>query len=87
MGMRISTNVTALNAHRSLAGTKNALDKSMARLSSGNRINKAADDAAGLALSENFKAQMRGLKQASRNAQDGVSMIQTAESTFEVLPP
>ncbi|OFZ28801.1 MAG: flagellin [Bdellovibrionales bacterium RIFCSPHIGHO2_01_FULL_40_29] len=82
MGMRISTNVSALNAQRALSGTKAALDRSMSRLSSGARINKAADDAAGLALSENFKAQMRGLKQASRNAQDGISMIQTAEGSL-----
>ncbi len=82
MGMRISTNVSALNAHRTLGATKAALDKSMSRLSSGSRINKSADDAAGLALSENFKAQMRGLKQASRNAQDGISMIQTAEGSL-----
>ncbi len=82
MGMRISTNVSALNAHRYLGTTKVALDKSMSRLSSGSRINKAADDAAGLALSENFRAQMRGLKQASRNAQDGISMIQTAEGSL-----
>ena len=82
MGMRISTNVSALNAHRTLGTTKTALDKSMSRLSSGSRINKSADDAAGLALSENFKAQMRGLKQASRNAQDGISMIQTAEGSL-----
>lgn len=82
MGMRISTNVSALNAQRFLGTTKVALDKSMSRLSSGSRINKAADDAAGLALSENFKAQMRGLKQASRNAQDGISMIQTAEGSL-----
>ncbi len=79
MGMRISTNVSAINAQRSLGNTKGALDKAMARLSSGSRINKASDDAAGLAISENLKAQMRGLKQASRNAQDGISMLQTAE--------
>ncbi len=82
MGMRISTNVSALNAQRTLGATKASLDKSMSRLSSGSRINKSADDAAGLALSENFKAQMRGLKQASRNAQDGISMIQTAEGSL-----
>lgn len=79
MGMRISTNISALNAQRSLSTTKMSLDKAMSRLSSGTRINKSSDDAAGLAISENFKAQMRGLKQASRNSQDGISMIQIAE--------
>ena len=80
MGMRISTNIGALTAQRSLSTTKASLDKAMARLSSGSRINKSSDDAAGLAISENLKAQIRGSKQASRNAQDGISMIQTAES-------
>lgn len=79
MGMRISTNIGALNAQRSMTNTKISLDKAMSRLSSGSRINKSSDDAAGLAISENLKAQMRGLKQASRNAQDGISLIQTAE--------
>ena len=79
MGMRISTNISAMNAQRSLTNSKTSLDKAMAKLSSGSRINKSSDDAAGLAISENLKAQMRGLKQASRNAQDGISMIQTAE--------
>jgi len=82
MGLRIGTNVTALNAQKALWGTKNSMDRAMARLSSGNRINKASDDAAGLAISENMKAQMRGLKQANRNAQDGISMIQTAEGSL-----
>lgn len=82
MGLRIGTNVTALNAQKALWGTKNSMDKAMSRLSSGNRINKASDDAAGLAISENMKAQMRGLKQANRNAQDGISMIQTAEGSL-----
>ncbi|AZZ37936.1 flagellin FliC [Bdellovibrio sp. qaytius] len=82
MGLRIGTNVTALNAQKALWGTKNKMDTAMARLSSGNRINKASDDAAGLAISENMKAQMRGLKQANRNAQDGISMIQTAEGSL-----
>lgn len=79
MGLRISTNASALNAQRALWGTKAAQERAMSRLSSGSRINKASDDAAGLAISENLKAQMRGVKQASRNAQDGISMIQTAE--------
>ncbi|MCX6132158.1 MAG: flagellin [Proteobacteria bacterium] len=82
MGLRIGTNVTALNAQKALWGTKNMMDRAMARLSSGNRINKSSDDAAGLAISENMKAQMRGLKQANRNAQDGISMIQTAEGSL-----
>lgn len=79
MGMRISTNISAMNTQRSLTNSRALLDKAMAKLSSGSRINKSSDDAAGLAISENLKAQMRGLKQASRNAQDGISMIQTAE--------
>lgn len=79
MGLRINTNVASLNAQRNLTGTKWGLDKSLERLSSGFRINRAGDDAAGLAISENLRAQVRGLKQASRNAQDGVSLIQVAE--------
>ncbi|MFN3454529.1 MAG: flagellin [Pseudobdellovibrio sp.] len=82
MGLRIGTNVTALNAQRALWGTKTGMDRAMARLSSGSRINKASDDAAGLAISENMRAQIRGLKQANRNAQDGISMIQTAEGSL-----
>jgi flagellin len=79
MGLRINTNTASLNAQRNLYGTKMALDKSLEKLSSGYRINRAGDDAAGLAISENLKAQIRGLKQASRNAQDGVSLVQVAE--------
>ncbi|HRK08321.1 MAG TPA: flagellin [Pseudobdellovibrionaceae bacterium] len=79
MGLRINTNVASLNAQRNLLGTKWGLDKSLERLSSGYRINRAGDDAAGLAISENLRAQIRGLKQASRNAQDGVSLVQVAE--------
>ncbi len=79
MGLRISTNVASLNAQKSLSGTGRALDRSLARLSSGFRINQAADDAAGLAISENLRGQIRGLKQASRNANDGVSLVQVAE--------
>ena len=79
MGLRINTNVTSMNAMRALGQTKGFMDKTMNRLSSGSRINSSADDAAGLAISENFKAQMRGLKQSVRNAQDGVSLIQIAE--------
>lgn len=79
MGLRVNTNVAALNAQRNLMGTKLHLDKSMEKLSSGYRINRAGDDAAGLAISENLKAQIRGLKQATRNAQDGISLVQVAE--------
>ncbi len=79
MGLRINTNVASLNAQRNLMGTKLAHDKSLEKLSSGFRINRAGDDAAGLAISEALRAQIRGLKQASRNAQDGISMIQVAE--------
>ncbi len=79
MGLRINTNVASINAQRSLRQTRNALDHSLERLSSGQRINRAGDDAAGLAISENLKAQTRGLKQCERNAQDGISMVQVAE--------
>lgn len=79
MGLRINTNTASINAQRNLMGTKLGLDKSLERLSSGYRINRAGDDAAGLAISENLRAQIRGLKQASRNAQDGVSLVQVAE--------
>lgn len=79
MGMRINTNVAALNAQRNLVGTQRIVNDSMAKLASGSRINKAADDAAGLAISERLKAQIRSASQAQRNANDGISMIQTAE--------
>lgn len=79
MGLRINTNTTALNAQRTMSNTRRALDKSLERLSSGSRINSAGDDAAGLAISENLRAQVRGLRQAKRNAQDGVSLIQVSE--------
>lgn len=79
MGLRITTNVASLNAQRSLYNSSRAMDTSLARLSSGYRINQAADDAAGLAISENLKGQIRGLKQASRNANDGISLVQVAE--------
>lgn len=83
MGLRINTNTAALNAQRNLYGTKIALDKSLEKLSSGYRINRAGDDAAGLAISESLRGQIRGLKQAWRNAQDGVSMIQVAEGGLQ----
>ncbi|MBI3535854.1 MAG: flagellin FliC [Deltaproteobacteria bacterium] len=79
MGLRIATNTTALNAQRQMANTRMNLDKTLERLASGNRINHAGDDAAGLAISENLRAQIRGMKQAKRNAMDGVSLIQVSE--------
>lgn len=79
MGLRISTNVTAINAQRMLSGNRLQLDKVLERLSSGSRINRAGDDAAGLAISENLRAQIRGMRQAKRNAQDGISLIQVSE--------
>ncbi|MBL7716893.1 MAG: flagellin FliC [Bdellovibrionales bacterium] len=79
MGLRIATNTTALNAQRQMTGTRLALDKSFERLSSGSRINHAGDDAAGLAISENLRAQIRGYRQARRNALDGISLIQVTE--------
>lgn len=77
--MRINTNMAALNAWRSLSINNGGMSKSLEKLSSGFRVNRAADDAAGLAVSEKMRAQVRGLNMAIRNAQDGVSMIQTAE--------
>jgi flagellin len=77
--MRINTNMAALNAWRALSNNSTQMTKSLGRLSSGYRINQASDDAAGLAVSEKMRAQIRGLNMAIRNAQDGVSMVQTAE--------
>ncbi len=79
MGLRINTNVPSLVAQRNLRGTRVNLDRALERLSSGSRINHAGDDAAGLAISESLRAQIRGLSQAERNAQDGISLIQVAE--------
>ncbi|MDQ1539121.1 MAG: flagellin [Actinomycetota bacterium] len=79
MGLQINTNVAALNAYRNLSGTQNAMSTSLERLSSGLRINRAADDAAGLAISETLRGQANGLNQATANAQDAISLIQTAE--------
>lgn len=79
MGMRVSTNIAAINAQRNLNTSQAAMKDSFAKLSSGSRINKAADDAAGLAISENLKAQIRSARQANRNANDGISMVQVAE--------
>lgn len=80
--MRINSNIPALNANRLLSRNTNMLQASLERLSSGKRINRASDDAAGLAISEKMDAQIKGLRQASRNALDGVSMIQTAEGAL-----
>jgi flagellin len=79
MGLRIATNTTALNAQRTMAATRMNLDKSLEKLASGSRINHAGDDAAGLAISENLRAQVRGIRQAKRNGQDGISLIQVSE--------
>lgn len=79
MGMRVTTNVAAINAQRNLVGSQRAINKSMGQLSSGSRINIAADDAAGLAISEKLKSSIRSARQANRNANDGISMVQTAE--------
>src|SRR4051794_6189184 len=73
MGMSVNTNVAAINAYRNLSNTQNSMSKSLERLSSGYRINKAADDAAGLAISEGLRSQIGGLTQAVRNTQDGTS--------------
>src|SRR5438876_7222725 len=82
MSLRIQNNIEAFNAHRNLVGSAGALAKSMERLSSGFRINRAADDSAGLAISEKLRAQIGGLQQAQRNAQDAVSLVQTAEGAM-----
>ncbi|SDO36769.1 flagellin [Alkalicoccus daliensis] len=81
--MIINTNISALNSHRQLGANQNAMQSSMEKLSSGLRINRAGDDAAGLAISEKMRAQINGLDQASRNAQDGISLIQTAEGALD----
>ncbi|MEA2411106.1 MAG: flagellin [Thermoleophilaceae bacterium] len=83
MSLRINTNVEAFNAHRQLAATSDKLGKAMERLSSGYRINRAADDAAGLAISEKLQGQIGGLDQAQRNAQDAISLVQTAEGNLQ----
>jgi len=82
VSLRINNNVEAFNAHRQLQGTTGAMGKSMEKLSSGLRINRAADDAAGLAISERLRSQIRGLGQASRNALDAVSLVQTSEGSL-----
>jgi flagellin len=83
MSLRITQNIEALTASRHLATTHSAISKSMEKLSSGYRINSAADDAAGLGISESMRSQIRGLAQGQRNIQDGVSMVQTAEGNLD----
>lgn len=82
MGLRINQNIAAMNAYRNLSVTDTQMSKSLEKLSSGYRINRAADDAAGLSISEGLRAQVGGLKVAVRNAQDGVSVVQTAEGAL-----
>src|ERR687888_2707642 len=82
MGMRINTNIEAFDAQRNLSITAASYARSVQKLSSGLRINSAADDAAGLSISEKLRAQTRGLAQAQRNAQDGISLIQTGEGAL-----
>lgn len=82
MGFRINTNISALNARRLLTNTTDRTALAFERLSSGNRINRSGDDAAGLAISENLRAQIRGLRQAKRNAQDGISLVQVTEGAL-----
>jgi len=80
--MRINTNTAALNAQRNLGMSALSMNKAIERLSSGLRINRAADDAAGLSISEKMRVEIRGLRQAVRNAQDGISLVQTAEGAL-----
>lgn len=79
MGMRISTNVASISAQKSLVGSQREIQKSFTQLASGSRITKSSDDAAGLAISENLKSNLRSIAQAGRNSNDGISLIQTAE--------
>ena len=82
MGLRVNTNVTSINAQRNLSQVTNKLSTNFRRLSTGLRISSAADDAAGLAISERLRSQVRSLDQAKRNANDGISMVQTAEGAL-----
>jgi flagellin len=82
MGLRINTNIAAMNSYRNLSVTEGQMSKSLEKLSSGFRINRAADDAAGLAISEGLRSQIGGLKVAVRNTQDGISVVQTAEGAL-----
>jgi len=83
MGLRINTNIQSINAQRNLYNTTTTLNKSLEKLSSGLRINRSSDDAAGLAISESLKSDIRALQQASRNAADGISLVQTAEGALD----
>src|SRR6201995_6128649 len=85
MSLRVHTNVEALDPHPNLTKTQYALSKSMEKLSSGLRINSAADDAAGLAISEKMKAQINGTDQAQRNTMDGISLVQTAAGAYNEM--
>src|SRR5439155_18850442 len=85
MSLRIQNNVEACNAHRNLSAVSGQVTKSMERLSCGYRINRATDDAAGLSISEEMRGQIRGLAQAQRNTQDGVSLVQTAEGALNTV--
>ncbi len=85
MGLRINTNIAAVNAQRNLSRSQLDLERSLDRLSSGLRITRAGDDAAGLSISESLRAQVRGLAQAQRNANDGISVIQTAEGALNEI--
>jgi flagellin len=82
MGLRINQNIAAMNSYRNLSATDTQMSKSLEKLSSGFRINRAADDAAGLAISEGLRSQVGGLKVAVRNSQDGISVVQTAEGAL-----
>src|SRR5690625_5234978 len=82
MSLSVQNNVAAMNSYRNLSNTQNDLSKSLEKLSSGFRINRAADDAAGLAISEGLRSQISGLQVAARNAQDGISVVQTAEGAL-----
>jgi len=85
MGLRINTNISSINALRSLSKVTQDQGKAVERLSSGNRINSSSDDAAGMAISEKLKAEIRGTLQAKRNAEDGISMIQVAEGGMDEI--
>ena len=83
MALTVNTNIASLTAQRNLTGSQNELSTSLERLSSGLRINSAKDDAAGLAISERFTSQIKGLNQGARNANDGISLAQTAEGALK----
>jgi flagellin len=85
MSLRVNTNIEAMDAHRNLESTQYALSKSMQKLSSGLRINSAADDAAGLAISEKMQSQIQGTDQAQRNTMDGISLVQTADGAYNEM--